>query len=79
MSKAILVMEMPDNCISCPISTCYSCHVHGKQPHPRIGKPEWCPLRELPEKRSPAREGMDYYNHGWNAYIDAIERSKANE
>lgn len=50
--KAALIIDMPDNCIDCPISTCYSCHVHGLQPHPRKGKPDWCPLRPLPEKQS---------------------------
>lgn len=47
--KAALIIDMPDNCIECPISTGYSCHVHGPQPHPRVGKPDWCPLQVVPE------------------------------
>ena len=39
-------------------------------------KPDWCPLRELPEKKT----GNSYMNsketgivEGWNAFLDAIE------
>ena len=41
-----------------------------------VGKPDWCPLRELPEKK----ETNYYMNNkgkgiveGWNACLDAID------
>ena len=72
--KAALIIDMPDNCIGCPISTCYSCHVHVPQPHPRTGKPDWCPLRELPEYMTgnPRKSYNKMYKAGYNACLDDI-------
>lgn len=81
MSKAVLVLDMPKSCIDCP------CHFAEENGMVYCGvmkkgllsddietyKPDWCPLRELPEKAY-----HEYYcdngryDRGWNACIDAI-------
>ena len=83
MSKAILVMDMPDPCPGCNFLYCdaennsESCQAREKS---RIvdleneDKPDWCPLREMPEEREENHIGTYEYNfnEGWNACIDAI-------
>ena len=83
MSKAILVMDMPDSCMGCNLLYCdaennsESCQAREKS---RIvdleneDKPDWCPLREMPEEREENHIGTYEYNfnEGWNACIDAI-------
>ena len=87
MSKAVLVMNMPEQvCQKCAL--CYEtenddeylCCAVGKL-LPDGEKPDWCPLRELPEKKETFTtlechsngkwtEGM---KAGWNGCLDAIE------
>lgn len=70
MAKEILVMDMPEQvCQKCTL--CYEteddeymCCAEGKL-LPDGEKPDWCPLRELPEKKdrnSPER--VEYGNFG---------------
>ena len=88
MAKAVLVMDMPEQvCQKCTL--CYEtdnddeylCCAVGKL-LPDGEKPDWCPLRELPEKKvadkqlaiSPLTEGyLKDFEKGWNACLDAIE------
>lgn len=86
MSKAILVMDMPERCEKCcfrrgwnvcklkkyldgdKLSTIYTVD---KQIMDNT-KPDWCPLRPMPEKMEcPPMNGTNY-EAGWNACIDAI-------
>ena len=85
MSKAVLVMDMPDSCMGCNLLYCdaknnaESCEAREKS---RIGdlenddKPDWCPLREMPEKKKTIGTESEteriYMNCGWNDCIDAI-------
>ena len=60
MAKAILVMDMPGSCFDCNF-----CHINSSGGEDRCQafevsravnsetyeKPDWCPLRELPEKK----------------------------
>ena len=85
MSKAILVMDMPDSCMGCNFLYCdaennsESCQAREKA---RIvdlendDKPDWCPLREMPEKKKTIGTESEteriYMNCGWNDCIDAI-------
>ena len=90
MSKAVLVMDMPEQvCQKCTL--CYEtenddeylCCATGKLV-PDGEKPDWCPLRELPEKKEEfeQRECIGstkgtwevplIENKGWNACLDAI-------
>lgn len=82
MSKACLVMDMPESCDVCDLRedsgiSCY-CGIPG------IGenvddyitcRPDWCPLRPMPEKDMKSYfpdEWQDGYTSGWNACIEAI-------
>ena len=84
MSKAVLVMDMPEQvCQKCTL--CYEtenddeylCCATGKLV-PDGKKPDWCPLRELPEKMEvcgkypqPGKP-VPSYRFGWNACLDEI-------
>ncbi|MCJ7848753.1 hypothetical protein DWV84_24080 [Blautia sp. AF13-16] len=57
MSKAMLIMDMPEKCSKCnfwfskatePVK--YRCMAKQKYIEDLRSKPEWCPLRELPER-----------------------------
>lgn len=60
MSKSVLVLDTPENCISCSISrdcsaileTCTFCPITGKCVLDKEAEtiPDWCPLKPLPEK-----------------------------
>ena len=85
MSKAILVIDMPDSCMGCNFLYCdaennsESCQAREKS---RIvdlendDKPDWCPLRKMPEKKKTIGTESEteriYMNCGWNDCIDAI-------
>lgn len=85
MAKAVLVIDMPEQvCQKCTL--CYEteddeylCYAIGKLV-PDGERPDWCPLRELPERMEVcgtynaaycAKGGS--YTTGWNACLDAIE------
>lgn len=95
MSKAVLVMDMPESCDMCDFVDNTQPPIYGKQRFycnaPDIGddvtdcitrRPDWCPLRELPEKNpsNPELEpgvyytekGYEVYKRGWNACLDEI-------
>lgn len=82
MSKAVLVMDMPEQvCQKCTL--CYEteddeylCCAVGKLV-PDGEKPDWCPLRELPEKMPDLEHGYENVEKsiirtGWNACLNAI-------
>mgnify|MGYP004459894565 CR=1 FL=1 len=90
MVKAVLVIDMPEQaCQKCAL--CYEtenddeylCCAVGKL-LPDGEKPDWCPLRELPEKNPNNPElgnqsgvyytekGYEVYKRGWNACLDEI-------
>lgn len=87
MSKAVLVMDMPEKCEKCPLKTLYGdagyyvCEA-GRYCGKKWGrvdlssKPDWCPLRPMPEKKQEevpvAYTHFGAYIDGWNACIDAI-------
>lgn len=91
MVKAVLVMDMPDTCENC---TCkypsykddalYDCAITGKTIPINGGhyedRPDWCPLRELPEKANhPAYCDNGRFDKGWNACLDEILKIKRKE
>lgn len=83
MAKAVLVIDMPEQvCQKCAL--CYEtenddeylCCATGKLV-PDGEKPEWCPLRELPEKIPEFKHGYEsveksILRKGWNACLDEI-------
>ena len=86
MSKAALVMDMPEQlCQKCTLlyetenGDEYMCCATGKLVLDGE-KPNWCPLRELPEKREINHNKNHYISNfwtdaksvGWNACLDEI-------
>lgn len=83
MAKAVLIMDMPGDCPMCKFFDLDGqCHaVDAENPwstNPEKAKPDWCPLRELPEKMEvcgkypqPGKP-VPSYRFGWNACLDEI-------
>ena len=88
MSKSILVMDTPNNCASCQMSNInlydmskggIYCQLNKRQDIPweniKNGKPDWCPLKDVPEKED-ILDCLDNYDKGYyvgrNACIDEI-------
>lgn len=71
MSKAILVVDMPNCCNECPICASYAesawspreywCTVSDNTDVDPYDKPKWCPLKPAPKKDEV------YYLHEWSA------------
>ena len=78
MSKAILVMDMPDVCYDCPLcendSGCMAVGNSLIEVFTDREKPEWCPLKPLPEKAELTfvDHGQDQIAMGWNSCIDEL-------
>lgn len=81
MSKAVLVMDMPERCEWCIFHDSEHNCVYCNKGIPFADvKPDWCPLRELPERHSGdfgvIRNKEEYIkigeNIGWNACLNAI-------
>ena len=91
MPKAVLVMDMPESCKKCVFCRgLNACKLNKYLVGDRIctiytvdkqimegGKPDWCPLRELPEKIPDLEHGYENVEKsiirtGWNACLDAI-------
>ena len=80
MSKVILVMDMPDNCITCKLSDWDTCRITRKCN--TKGRKVECPLRELPEKQ--VTHPIDNMfqrgaKNGWNACINEILKGEEHE
>lgn len=77
-----MVMDMPDDCPLCKFFDLDGqCHaVDAENPwstDPDKVKPDWCPLRELPEKIPDLKSGYEDLSTsirrvGWNACLDEI-------
>lgn len=85
MVKAVLVMDMPESCPDCRFfeSDWRECYAISKRYNRDImteeAKPNWCPLRELPEKMPDLEHGYENVEKsiirtGWNACLDAIAK-----
>lgn len=77
MSKAYLIMDMPNSCDECNfIDECYHyCDIpwFGKDVSDYVAcRHEDCPLRELPQKYDEKDSGYDEWQEGYNACIDEI-------
>ena len=83
MAKAVLVMDMPECCADYPCSFFERdnpilnliCGVTQEDAY-NVGKPDWCPLRELPEKkeRRIGEHGERMFRAGFNACLNEIMR-----
>ena len=90
MAKAVLVMDMPDSCDVCDYVDDTQPPRYGERTlycmAPGIGedvtdyvacRPDFCPLRELPEKEHNDNEYDEYsdgWDAGWNVCLDEITR-----
>lgn len=89
MAKAVLVMDMPDDCPLCKFFDLDGqCHaVDAENPwstDPDKVKPNWCPLRDLPEKIPELKSGYEDISTsirrvGWNACLDEILKEGRSE
>lgn len=78
--KAVLVIdisEMPKNCLNCPMENSYSgTSVICKKVWTGKERPEWCPLRPLPEKldlsKYPNGSMTKEIAEGYNICLDEI-------
>ena len=82
MSKAILVIDMPTDCEDCPLfkdgdkgmRKCEASRKGTEWDYYKV-RPDWCPLRELPQKQTV--HSIDTAHHrfakdGWNACLNEI-------
>lgn len=100
MPKAVLVMDMPERCDKCllllkfpqkdGLALCLARPTNGQEEYnpkrEKSWRPDWCPLRELPEKKEefelceckgPTKGTWEVpliENKGWNACLDAIAK-----
>lgn len=79
MSKAVLVIDMPEICNDCDF--CYysdgrfpSCQLRLRAVDSYIEKPDWCPLKQMPkeDKEYHIHEFNAGYKKGWNDCIATI-------
>lgn len=84
MEKAIYTMNMPKSCTECRMCvggiSCYVNRTIALSSSDREKcRPEWCPLKPLPEKKTVRPEdstGAVAVKYGWNNCIDEILREK---
>ena len=81
MSKAVLVMDMPERCHDCPFldgdDACLAMDTSSVGVDVLKEKPDWCPLVPMPEKIPEPKDGYEAIEvsikrDGWNSCIDAI-------
>lgn len=81
MSKAVLVLDMPEGCNDCVLNNCHFCDVTNENIESymydimEVDKPDWCPLKELPHKRYHSAYGVPIEmseDEIWNKCIDKI-------
>ena len=77
MSKSVLVINMPKYCALCVLRSGVLhpfCRVNNRDITDLSIRPDWCPLKPLPEKMT-AVASTDHWNSikaGWNGCIDEI-------
>lgn len=78
MAKAVLVMDMPENCFKCKLQNWLNCRIANKC-HVGEYRPDWCPLRELPEKKETTYPQACYTNSYWTDEMKAGFNTCLNE
>jgi hypothetical protein len=84
MKKAVLLMDVPETCLDCNLCVLdmdgsISCYYNKREICSNVeennSRPEWCPLRELPEEDHENHypdEWEDGYADGWNDCLREI-------
>lgn len=84
MKKAVLLMDVPYKCLDCNLSVLdmdgsLSCYYNKREICSDVGennsRPEWCPLRELPNKKNWG-EIFNGNVKGWNDCLKEITGSQ---
>ena len=83
MSKGIIVVDIQEYCDYCPAGRIFGIEsgvecllapkghaVSGYGYH--VDKPDWCPIRPVPEEINRASLGDMGYKRGWNACLEEI-------
>lgn len=82
MSKGYILVDMPKSCRDCEFFG-FVCRITNEKCkyYNEDGKPDWCPIRELPEKKEPTQFPISpllpwqytEYDKGWNDCIEKME------
>lgn len=79
MGKKILICDPKGRCVRCPLrhymgeeSDIDRCGATQKIIPEGIKQPEWCPLKDMPERITSDDVNVEFAN-GWNAAVDKIE------
>lgn len=82
MSKSVLVIDTPEKCVSCIYVGIfhYFCRINCRDIKDISTKPDWCPLKPLPEEKE-----EEYWRskisltwiRGWNTCISKITGGNA--
>lgn len=83
MSKGIVLVDIPDKCDGCEMCGTLIgkviCVAMIKRIHDINARPEWCPIKPLPEKKlltgdvnNTEKMGHELVRAGWNACIDKL-------
>ena len=84
MNKAILIMDIPSKCLDCNLcildmDASLSCYYYKREICSDVeennNRPDWCPLRELPDKKNWG-EMFNGNVKGWNDCLEVIVRGK---
>ena len=92
MAKAVLVMDMPERCDKCllllkipqkdGLALCLARPTNGQEEYnpkrEKSWRPDWCPLRKLPEKKKLTYADLSADNKasGWNDCLDEILKER---
>lgn len=91
MNKAVLIVDIPDSCFNCNFHNYHYCYAttgsnedgdcvekYLKDEVPGETKPDWCPVKKLPERR---RYGEEFFNgdvKDWNDCLKEILGDESN-
>lgn len=84
MSKSILVIDTPENCMRCDLENRHHC-VWGMRYIEDFEFefiPDWCPVKSVPRKKEENKYHNNYekgYDAGFNACIDKILKGDGTE
>lgn len=85
MSKVMLVMDKPENCLKCEFSDrrldgTLRCTRNKDTSNTvfRVGIAAGCPLKDVPKRKTPKRyrNPLKSWINGWNACIDEILKER---
>ena len=84
MSKSVLVIDTPKYCALCVLRSGVHhpfCRVNNRDITDLSIRPDWCPLKPLPEKitRVAVTDHWNSIKAGWNNCIDAITGGNADD